>query len=423
MKKLSLLFIVLCMLLSLSACKSTPKEDEVKETFDVAGKTYYNTVDEYGHDTHAKVWFGKDGSFVLNDSYSGGYYDIDGSWALKENVLTLTVDKTGQGSFSKIIFEVEDNDTLKLKTTLEGSKSDDTFSVNEVKGSSGTSSESEKPSSETNPETLAERIPCTGLTSLYKNYWAYEGVKNYDLEVKAEPANTTDKITYTSDDENVVKVNENGIATAVNAGTTKIHIKCGDIEKTVGFETRKKGAVTKLVPESDKIVLPLGGREPIKVKIEPESATDKTLTYKSSDPSVFTFDDENRILPHHPGVGKATITASNGISATVDVCVEGSFMVVEMPDNPTVKGGSGEYIYFECYKLKCENWNVTNEDLRLAVDIHVSDQSIIDYDNKGRLIAVGSVSSNTDVQVWFSFEDEDLYPEVTSKTYTVHVTP
>ena len=80
------------------------------------------------------------------------------------------------------------------------------------------------------------------MTSLYKNYWAYEGVKSYDLEVKAEPSNTTDKITYKVDDENVVKVNENGIATAVNEGKTQIHIKCGDIERTVNFETRKKGA-------------------------------------------------------------------------------------------------------------------------------------------------------------------------------------
>ncbi len=265
MKKRTILFVMFCILLCLSGCASSKKEEEpAGPAYDLGGKTYYNTVDNYGHDNHSKVWFGKDGSFVLSDSYTGGYYDIDGSWTLNENVVTLNVDKSGQGSYSKIIFEVEDNDTLKLKTTLEGSKSDDTFSINEIKGSSvkpadsgssgssdssgsgsggsSSSSGSDTSSSETKPDTSSEKIPCTGLTSLYKNYWAYEGVKSYDLEVKAEPSNTTDKITYKVDDENVVKVNENGIATAVNEGKTQIHIKCGDIERTVNFETRKKGA-------------------------------------------------------------------------------------------------------------------------------------------------------------------------------------
>ncbi len=251
MKKAKVLLVLIIMALCFSACTSKTEEEkeEVKPAYDIAGKTYYNTVDNYGHDDHARVWLGKDVSFVFNDSYTEGYYEVNGSWTLNENVCTLNVEKTGAGSFSKIIFEVEDNDTLSLKTNLEGSKSGDTFSINEIKGSTvkpeekkeeEKKEEKKEDGGETSNVIETPDIKCTGLTSLYNNYWAYEGVKNYDLEVKKIPADSNEVITYTSDDENVVTVDAYGYATAVKEGKTKIHIKCGDVERIVGFETRSK---------------------------------------------------------------------------------------------------------------------------------------------------------------------------------------
>ena len=258
---MTLIVIILC----LSACRS--KKEDNKPAYDLGGKTYYNTVDDFGHDEHAKVWFGKNGTFVLNDSYSGGYYELSGTWTLNENVCTLEVDKSDSG-ISKIIFEVEDNNTLKLKTTLQGSRSDQIFSTTKTSGSNtsnnnnntnnnsgtdtnnntGSSGNSEtkpeeaKPETDTKPkeDTSTKNVPCTGISALYNNYWAYEGVKNWDLEIKVTPADTTDKITYKSNDEGVVKVDENGNATTVNPGKTTIDITCGSQKLTIGFETRSK---------------------------------------------------------------------------------------------------------------------------------------------------------------------------------------
>ncbi|MBR2577799.1 MAG: Ig-like domain-containing protein [Erysipelotrichaceae bacterium] len=263
MKKVfTIMIVLLSVLLCLSGCTAQKKEEEVEvkgETYDLGGKTYYNTVDEYGHDDHSKVWFGKDGSFVFNDSYSEGYYEIDGTWSLNEDVLTLNVDKTGQGSFSKVIFEVKDIDTLSLKTTLAGSKSDHIFSTTEVKGSTAKTdtetktdnsgktdgdsksdgkSEGDSGSSEAS---APKDIPCTGITSLYKNYWSYEGVKGWDLEIRPVPADTTDKMTFKSNDESVVKIDDQGRATAVGVGKTTIDVTCGSKKLTVNYEVRVKG--------------------------------------------------------------------------------------------------------------------------------------------------------------------------------------
>ena len=106
-------------------CGCTKNEPQ----YDLAGKTYYNTVDEFGNNEHSKVWFGKDGSFVLTDNFFDGYYEVSGKWSIKENVCKLDVSSSGVGDFKEILFEIKDNDNLILKTMLAGSKSDDSFTT------------------------------------------------------------------------------------------------------------------------------------------------------------------------------------------------------------------------------------------------------------------------------------------------------
>nr|MCR5096548.1 Ig-like domain-containing protein [Erysipelotrichaceae bacterium] len=234
-------------------CACSSKKEDDKPAFDISGKTYYSTVDDFNHSDHAKVWFGRNGTFVLNDSYKDGYYEMNGTWELNEDVCTLNVEN--DSSFSKVIFEVKDDDTIVLKTTLLGSRSDSIFSTTETKGSNSSSSntnnnasssetkpEESKPETDSKPkdESSTKDVPCTGLSAPYHNYWAYEGVKNWDLEIVRTPENTTDKITYKSNDEKVVKVDENGNATTVSPGKTTIDITCGSQKLTIGFETRSK---------------------------------------------------------------------------------------------------------------------------------------------------------------------------------------
>lgn len=51
------------------------------------------------------------------------------------------------------------------------------------------------------------------------------------LNVTATPENTTDKITYSSEDESIATVTDKGKITAVAEGTTKIIITCGEVVK------------------------------------------------------------------------------------------------------------------------------------------------------------------------------------------------
>lgn len=134
MKRFTAIVLPLFLGLLLSAC--TGGSNEPEETWDLAGKTYYNTVDDYNNIDHARIWFGKDGSFVLTDDFYDGYYEMSGTWTIKENVITLNVEKSGVGNYTKVLFEIQDEDTLVLKTMIAGSESDDVFTTTKPSGGS-----------------------------------------------------------------------------------------------------------------------------------------------------------------------------------------------------------------------------------------------------------------------------------------------
>lgn len=76
-------------------------------------------------------------------------------------------------------------------------------------------------------ETVPE-VPCTGLSLISgMEKLSYEG-QNWLLHVKASPEDTTDVITFRSEDESVAVVNEEGRVTAVGEGETQIIITCGE---------------------------------------------------------------------------------------------------------------------------------------------------------------------------------------------------
>ena len=80
-------------------------------------------------------------------------------------------------------------------------------------------------------ETTELRIPCESLalTSGGEIVLEEEGT-NWLINVMALPENTTDELVYTSSDEAVVTVNEQGKLTAVGEGSAVITITCGQQE-------------------------------------------------------------------------------------------------------------------------------------------------------------------------------------------------
>ena len=77
-------------------------------------------------------------------------------------------------------------------------------------------------------ETTEPTIPCETLIISSGNVAELnEEGQHFLLHIKALPENTTDKIIYTSADESIATVTEDGRITAVSEGETKIYISCG----------------------------------------------------------------------------------------------------------------------------------------------------------------------------------------------------
>lgn len=82
---------------------------------------------------------------------------------------------------------------------------------------------------QTQGTTEAIDLSCTGLTLYEESVVLNEAGSQWLLNVVPTPANTTDTVTYTSGDESVATVSDDGKITAVANGETVITITCGSV--------------------------------------------------------------------------------------------------------------------------------------------------------------------------------------------------
>lgn len=86
---------------------------------------------------------------------------------------------------------------------------------------------------ESTGSSMNQSIPCTNVVLDTTTVVLEQAGEAVMLDVKREPANTTDTIKFESQDETIATVNSVGKITVVGNGTTKIVITCGDIIKEV----------------------------------------------------------------------------------------------------------------------------------------------------------------------------------------------
>ena len=144
------------------------------------------------------------------------------------------------------------------------------------------------------------------------------------LEVSLYPTYTSDskKVTWTSSNDDVVKVDENGKITAVKDGTATI-------TATVAGKSAQ-ASVKVLVPVEGIIILPnsnieltKGGKITLSVKASNANAEEELgkITWKSSNPEIATVDQSGNVTAIAGGSTKITATTVGGKSATAEVKV------------------------------------------------------------------------------------------------------
>lgn len=162
---------------------------------------------------------------------------------------------------------------------------------------------------------------------------------NDTLIATITPEDASEKtLTWTSSDESVATVDENGKVTAIGVGTATITVSCNG--KTATCKVTVVIPVEKVELNKNSLTLNVGNEEALIATITPENATDKTLTWTSSNEKVATVDNNGKVIAI--GVGTTTITVScNGQTATCKVEVKSPIISVSLNEtSKTLNKGS-----------------------------------------------------------------------------------
>lgn len=146
--------------------------------------------------------------------------------------------------------------------------------------------------------------------------------ESFDLTETVLPEDASDKsVVWTSSDENVATVDENGTVTAVARGFATITAKTNDGGHEAVCEVEVIQKAEEVVFGSEEYTVKVGTPFTFDVQVLPENTNDKTLTWISSDESIATVED-GVITPVK--AGECTVTArstADGVEKTVKITV------------------------------------------------------------------------------------------------------
>ena len=144
--------------------------------------------------------------------------------------------------------------------------------------------------------------------------------QTFPARATAEPQSALHAITYISESPEVCAVDQEGILTAVGAGTAVIRGVCARSEFTLTVSVNAVPPSALSLDEAE-ITIPEEGTRALSARFSPENATETALQYASSDPAVADVDEEGVIAGVSAGECVVTALSPFGLTASVKVTV------------------------------------------------------------------------------------------------------
>lgn len=187
-----------------------------------------------------------------------------------------------------------------------------------------------------------------------------------------EAVNT--EVTYTSSNDTVATVDENGLLTAVAPGTCTI--KCASVENQNKYDTctvtvSKK--VEKVDISSAVEYMNVDGVKALGFVVSPANATNKAIAWSSTDPSVATVSSSGVVTAKKSGSCKIIAMSKDG-SGQSDRCTivvkQKATAVVLSNDTLTIKPNSSEKLTAQILpsnvSSKCVAWSSSNKEVAIV---------------------------------------------------------
>ncbi len=132
------------------------------------------------------------------------------------------------------------------------------------------------------------QVPATAITLNTTSQKLAEG-KTVTLAATVTPADTTDAVVWTSSNTKVATVSADGVVTAVKEGTAVITATAGNVKATCKITVSKAVVkVTKVSVTASARNIAAGKKVQLKAAVAPSKATNKAVTWKSSNTKVAT---------------------------------------------------------------------------------------------------------------------------------------
>ncbi len=184
----------------------------------------------------------------------------------------------------------------------------------------------------TKQTTTNTTVNVTGIT-LDKASASIEVDNKLILTATINPTNASNKtVTWTSSNTSIASVNSKGEVTGIKEGTVTITAKSNN-GKTATCNvtvTKKTIAVTGITLSTTNKTINVGDTLNITATVSPSNATDKTITWTSSNTSVATVSNKGVVKGLKAGVITITAKSNNGKTATCKVLVNNTKDIVNV---------------------------------------------------------------------------------------------
>ena len=171
--------------------------------------------------------------------------------------------------------------------------------------------------------------------------------KSFTLKATVAPSNTTDKVVWKSSNTKVATVSANGTVKAVKAGTAVITVTAGKVKATCKVTVANpvyKVTSIKLAAAPSRYIT-AGKKVQLRATIAPSNATNKAVTWKSSNTRIATVSSTGIVtFNKNAGGKKVTITAtakdgSKKYARITLACMKGSVKSIRLSGKTTVTNG------------------------------------------------------------------------------------
>ena len=208
--------------------------------------------------------------------------------------------------------------------------------------------------------------------------------ENEQIEASITPSNATNKkINWSSSDESIVKVDNNGKITAIKGGIATITASSEDGGASKGCLVTVVQSATGIKIEPSKVELEIGETKDLKAIVTPDNVSNKDVEWSCTNISIATVDENGKVTARHLGTVKIVAKTKDGSNKTAECEVT----IVQKAKSLALNATNIKLNVDKTYKLVAtvKPTNTSNQNISWSS----SDKSIATVDANGKVTAKG----------------------------------